>query len=562
VIRYFPTAGDQHGWAIDEDLRLIRRALRGVAAESMLGRADVVHAPFWLPLALHDPGVLRGKFVIAQADNPPFFYLTQPEFAWGQVMVDLWVARSTEAQEQFEALGLASVHIPYAIDTGLFFPMEDKASLRRKYGLPDDVYVIGNFHRDSEGADLTQPKRQKSPEMMVAILRRLRSRGKKFHVLLAGPRRHWIRRTLVAEGMPFTFVGKQGIEDDDFAVNILSRAQLNELYNACDLYLIPSRWEGGPQSAMEAAAARTKILSLPLGVARDILAPESLFDLASEAADKIVRDMEEGSLSATLDQQAERVLRVHSAEAMAARLQDLYGALPENTRFREKASKHRRVLADTMRDFSWQLKRRIAKPSRPAAVRIAHEAGHDEFLDEAMVNLLEVLSAVGVATDGHGDIPVIAGWHPDPADYRVLPVGGRGAVVHPGTCHIALSVQDAVNFRQVERGASVLVCPLIFASHERNHSVCPIDREDATASLRIRRAILAGRPVVYPRDSAHYYQVFHGGLPYDDQRCDDEAQRLAESQAVEIADLAKPTGREAAVGFWQTLLAHRGVRHG
>jgi len=554
VIRYFPTAGDQHGWAIDEDLRLIRRALQGVAEESGLSRAEVVHAPFWVPLALHDPEVLRRKFVIAQADNPPFFYLTQPEFAWGQEAVDLWVARSTEAQAQFEALGLSSVHLPYAIDTSLFFPIAEKSSVRRKYGLPEDAYIIGNFHRDSEGADLTQPKRQKSPEMMLSVLRHLRKSGKKFHVLLAGPRRHWIRRALAAEGLPFTFVGKQDIEDDDFAVNILSRPQLNELYNACDLYLIPSRWEGGPQSAMEAAAARTKMLSLPLGVARDILEKESIFDLAPVAADKIVRDMADSFLTTTLDRQAERVHRTHSAEAMASGLQELYRSLPDNKLFRAKISARRSVLKDTVRDAVWQLKRRVAKPSTPSAVRIVHETGHDEFLDEAMASLREILESAGVATNGRGGAPVIAGYHAGSASLRVLPVGGSDAAVHPGTCHIALSVQDAVNFRRAAPGAKVLVCPLIFKANADDSGACLIDRQDAGASLRIRRAMLAGRPVVYPRDSAHYYQVFHGGVPYDDERGSEEAVQLAPSNAAEIVALGKPTGREAAAGFWRALL--------
>jgi len=555
VIRYFSTAGDQHGWAIDEDLRLIRRALQGVAEESSLARAEVVHAPFWLPLALHDPEVLRRRFVMAQADNPPFFYLTQPEFAWGQDIVDLWVARSTEAHAQFEALGLSSVHLPYAIDTSLFFPIADKSALRCKYGLPEDAYIIGNFHRDSEGADLTQPKRQKSPEMMVAILRHLRRGGKKFHVLLAGPRRHWIRRALAEEGIPFTFVGKEGVEDDDFAVNILARRQLNELYNACDLYLIPSRWEGGPQSAMEAAAARTKILSLPLGVARDILEKESVFDLAPVAADKIAQDMADGFLTSTLDRQAERVHRVHSAESMASGLQELYRALPGNELFRAKISARRHVLHDTVRDAAWRLKRRVTKPSTPSAVRIVHEASHDEFLDEAMASLQEILESSGVATDGRGDAHVIAGHCADPASFRVLPAGGCSEVVHPGTCHIALSVQDAVNFRRTAPAGKVLVCPLIFTANDDGSSVCLIDRQDAVASLRIRRAMLAGRPVVYPRDSAHYYQVFHGGVPYDGERGSEEACQRAESQAAELADLGKPTGREAAASFWRSLLS-------
>jgi len=216
------TAGDGKGWALDEDLRQIRLALKGIIRESSVAAAEVIHAPFWQNLCMVAPDILKRAFVIAHADNPPFFYLKQPEFLTGQRQVDLWVARSSEAIGQFQALGLPAIHIPYTIDPGLFFPIEDKIALRREFGIPDDAYVIANFHRDTEGADLRIPKVQKNPEFMVAILRRLKGEGIPFHVLLAGPRRHWLRESLRNEGISFIFVGKE-VEGDDFGTNILDR---------------------------------------------------------------------------------------------------------------------------------------------------------------------------------------------------------------------------------------------------------------------------------------------------------------------------------------------------
>ncbi|MGA0176275.1 MAG: hypothetical protein ACO3L2_06070 [Chthoniobacterales bacterium] len=162
LIRYFPTAGDTLGWAIDEDLRLLRGALDGAAQETSLAKADVVHATYWPHLFFHHPRLLENRFVIAHADNPPFFYLTQPSFSRAQNLVDLWVARSSEASGQFRALHLPCVHIPYAVDTALFHPIADRSALRRKHGIPEDAYVIANFHRDSEGADVSRPKLQKA----------------------------------------------------------------------------------------------------------------------------------------------------------------------------------------------------------------------------------------------------------------------------------------------------------------------------------------------------------------------------------------------------------------
>jgi len=553
-MRYYPTVGDKHGWAIDEDLRLIRGALEGSARESALWRADVVHAPFWMALAMHDPEVLRRRFVIAHADNPPFFYLTQPEFAAGQRLVDLWVARSREAVGQFAALGLPAVHVPYAIDETLFFPMKNRGDLRRKHGIPDGAYVIGNFHRDSEGSDLERPKFQKSPETFVAILRMVREQGLEPHVLLAGPRRHWIRKALAREGISFTFVGRHDVRGDDMAENILPRERLNELYNACDLYLIASRWEGGPQSAMEAVAARVKILSLPLGVAADILEGESLFDAPLQAAEKIVRDAKENFLGATLDVQRNRLLTKHTAAAMARGLRDVYQALPERMRRDSRFQARRSVAADFSRELLWQLRRR--RPRRlPRAVIIRHEPGHDEFLDEAAGNLLRVLGRLGISICADGGEAVIAGYSEGPAQFRILPAGGLDEHPHDPACRVALSAQDAVNFRLSSGRAPVIVCPLIFEADAEGAGEADVDGNGKGASLGIWRCMLGGGAPAYPAGSPYYYQVFHGGIPYGAGRSREDAVEAAMQGRRVLCDLSRPPSEEAAVKFWSKLLS-------
>jgi glycosyltransferase involved in cell wall biosynthesis len=553
LIRYYPTAGDKHGWAIDEDRRLIRRALRDVARESSIWRADVVHTPFWMALAMHDPEVLRRKFVIAHADNPPFFYLNQPEFAAGQGAVDLWVARSREAMEQFAALGLRAEHVPYAIDESVFFPIPDRVGLRGKYGIPLDAYIIGNFHRDSEGSDLSQPKLQKAPETMLAILREVRAAGYAPHVLLAGPRRHWIRRELTREGIPFTFVGKQGVESDDFGVNILSRETLNELYNACDLYLVPSRWEGGPQSAMEAAAARVKILSFPLGVARDILEPDGIFDTPAQAASKIVRDIKENVLASSLDTQRRRLLADHTAGAMEQGLRRLYESLPGRLSEHMRARGKRTPLADMSHEIAWQFARR--RPRRLAqTVRFSHTNGADAFMDEAMENLTAILGESGISADGGARDPVVAGHAGGSAQFRVLPSGGEDC--HPGdrACRIALSVQDAVNFKASGNKSPAVVCPLVFAATGRKHPRLVVDEGNKSASLDIWRCMLDAGTPVYPGGTAYYYQVFHAGVSYGADRSKEEAYGLADRDADALQALARPPTRDRAAAFWRGLL--------
>ena len=55
--------------------------------------------------------------------------------------------------------------------------------------------------------------------------------------------------------------------------------ELNELYNCLDLYIVSSRYEGGPQAILECAASKTPILSTKVGVAPEVLHPESIYEI-------------------------------------------------------------------------------------------------------------------------------------------------------------------------------------------------------------------------------------------------------------------------------------------
>ena len=555
------TAGDGKGWALDEDLRQIRASLQGKIQESSAAAAQVIHAPFWQNLAMVEPGILRRAFVIAHADNPPFFYVKQPEFALGQTWVDLWVARSTEALEQFQALGLPAVHIPYTIDPKLFFPIEDQKALRREFGIPEDAYVIANFHRDTEGADLKTPKFQKAPEMMVAILKRVRQAGATFHVLLAGPRRHWIRAELNREGIPFTFVGQAGIAGDDFGKNILSRDTLNKLYNAADLHLVPSRWEGGPQSAMEAAACRLKQLCPPIGVARDILEPISLFESAPQGAEKIIDDIRKSTLAPTIEPQFSRWHSSHTTPTLAAELVKLYEDLPSNEVFQNKIPAQRPpLLAAHISQLRFTIQRRTQTPSLPDAVHWNHLPGKNPDLDEIMAVVREKLEGWKITFTNSTDAACdIAGWPirdgaPKRHAFQFFVPGFPIEKLLLGATLIAPAVQDILNLRALDilNPAVVLPVPLNVESNDRG--VFRIMPGDVAASLHIARALSAGRPVLYPIDSAYREQVFWAGIPYKD---DVHAVQSAIPTSQEFRDLTKAPDSKAVEQAMRKLISFK-----
>lgn len=553
------TPGDGKGWALDEDLRQTRIALRGRIRETSAAGAQIIHAPFWQNLGMVEPGILSRAFVIAHADNPPFFYVKQPEFALGQTWVDLWVARSTEALEQFQQLGLPAVHIPYTIDAGLFFPIADKKALRREFGIPEDAYVIANFHRDTEGADLKTPKFQKAPEMMVAILKRVRDAGVRVQVLLAGPRRHWIREELAREGIPFTFVGKTGITGDDFGINILSREKLNRLYNAADLHLVPSRWEGGPQSAMEAAACRIKQLCPSIGVARDILEPASIFTSAGEAARKILEDVNGGLLDATVEPQFERWKASHTTDTLVSELQKLYERLPENDSFQAKVSgASAGLLNSSLAQIAFTIKSRTRHSRAPGEVRWNHLPGRNSELDEVMEKVRFFLedSKIGL-TNRHDTNVEIAGWPIQDIKtprriFQWITPGFSPAEILPGATLVAPSVRDILNLRAIDIFNPAVAMAIPFSGDNESSSPLVVDHEDRLASIRVWKALAGGRPVFHPQGLAYLEQVFWGGLEYGN--AENPTAKAGEIETGEFQQLCKiPSSHNAKASLIKLL---------
>lgn len=558
MLRVHFTPGDGKGWALDEDLRQTRVALAGVVRESGPAGAEVIEAAFWQNLEMVAPELLARAYVIAHADNPPFFYVKQAGFARGQKVVDLWIARSREACAQFEALGLAYEHIPYTIDPALFFPIAGREQLRRKLGIPGDAYVIANFHRDTEGGDLRTPKYQKAPELFLAIVRRLQGAGERFHVLLAGPRRHWIREKLDESGIPFTFVGKPGIAGDDFGVNILSRGDLNELYNVTDVYVIPSRWEGGPQSAMEAAACRCKMLSIPLGVARDILEPVSLFHNAREAVEKIRADMHGDSLRPTIDVQHARWLASHTTSAMADGLRRLHAGLAVRPDFLAKQKRRAHASGGMMTQVMHTIRRRLGRRRLPEAVGWNHQDGRNAALDAILARVREVLGEAGVAVREAGGAEIeFVGAAVRPSEglaVQWIVPGMGGAEIFSHATVVVPAVQDAWNLRASGCARPVVVCPVVEAAGEVSDEPFVVERGDREASLLVWSAMAAGRPVVYPDDSAYGEQVFHGGLRYSAADDPQRVAALAREAAGELRGLARVPGRGEVARFLTDLL--------
>lgn len=313
--------GQGIGWALDEDLDRARQALGENVHAGSFACSPIIHSAWWPPLLGVGARALQGKSVVCFADNPPAFYLTRPGFEEAAARVDLWIGRSQEAVRQFGELGLPVMLAPYTVDPKIFFPLPaaERQRIREDLGFSADDFVVGNFHRDSLERDVSIPKAQKGPDRFVEIVAEAQKTLPHLKVLLAGPRRHWIRGELARREILFVFSGSLQT-DDDFSVNVLPRAELNRLYSALDCAVIPSRWEGGPYSVLEALFARCPVISTRVGMAADLL-EGWLFSSPGEGAALLIKIASERP---DFDSLRVAALESHSSKALAAALLSAY----------------------------------------------------------------------------------------------------------------------------------------------------------------------------------------------------------------------------------------------
>lgn len=324
------TGGDGIGWALDEDVRLTRKALEGRVEFTTVEACEVLHSVWWEPLLSLAPSDLSAKRIVCHMSGEPFRYLGLPRHRHVVSAVDCWITQTTQATRQCAAIGLPHTYIPYTTDVESFYrlPVADEGiqALLREWKIPEKRYLIGSFHRDSAGFDLSIPKKVKGPDILAEIALALHRRGCPVHFVLAGPRRHWIRRRLDQWKVPYTFVGEI-TTDDDYSKNMLPRKTLNLLYNLLDLYLVTSRSEGGPRSLMEAASTRCKILSTPVGLADDLLEPACIYASPIEAVSLIEQDIADNRLAGTVRAHYDRVMTHHRPETIGPLFDDLYKSL-------------------------------------------------------------------------------------------------------------------------------------------------------------------------------------------------------------------------------------------
>ncbi len=289
-LKVFLLGRDNVAWSIDSDRRnteKIFRAAPGFAITRNIFTADILYVVWYN--ALERPWYFYPFILLKKLRHTKAIAVITNEIADTNkikslaTLIDTWVAPNTPTQRLLQQQGYRTILFPFPIDTSVFSKSTQSreqlaAALGIDYDLIRDKFLIGSFQRDSIGTDLSQPKWQKDPNLLIAILRKIPPQT--FLLLLAGPRRHYIVNQCKKYGIPYLFIGNTAPiaqNRDDLMENNLPLERINLLYNIIDLYLVTSRSEGGPKAVLEAAATETLIFSTDVGLAKDILHEDLIF---------------------------------------------------------------------------------------------------------------------------------------------------------------------------------------------------------------------------------------------------------------------------------------------
>jgi len=269
--------GDRGGWSVDEDAEHLAATARrlgyriGTARWASLAARQSVFltshfealGPFWLDSSHRlATAYLHGRPGTA---GVPEFDECYEQLRRHRERIDRIQVTHAEMHELMLSAGVDPervFRIPIGIDLE-HFPLVDpelRARAREALGLPASTFVVGSFQKDGVGwGEGFEPKLVKGPDVFVSVAERVQEAIPELAVLLTGPARGFVRRELERRSIPCTHVMAR------------SRGELARAYHALDIYLVPSRQEGGPKAVLEAMAAGIPLVTTRVGQAQELV---------------------------------------------------------------------------------------------------------------------------------------------------------------------------------------------------------------------------------------------------------------------------------------------------
>ena len=201
-------------------------------------------------------------------DEDKFNEKEKEEFFKRDEYVDEYHVISKKTYQQVSKLTQKKITVlPFWVNRNIWYKIKNNKELKIKYNLKEESFLVGSFQRDSEGANPNQPKLSKGPDRFLEVVKDLNNKHKNLHIVLTGKRRDYLVNELKKYQINYSY-----FEMANFGA-------INELYNCLDLYIVSSRYEGGPQSILECGVTKTPIISTDVGIASEILSSESIYDM-------------------------------------------------------------------------------------------------------------------------------------------------------------------------------------------------------------------------------------------------------------------------------------------
>jgi glycosyltransferase involved in cell wall biosynthesis len=188
-----------------------------------------------------------------------------------------------------------------------------RAEVRARLDLPDDVPTVlaAARHEHQKGLDVlldaVATVRRTHPDVMLLLAGRDGNRTAALHY----------QATRLGLDANVRFLG--------------ARNDVPDLMVACDVFVLPSRWEGLPGAVIEAMALETPTIATDLPGVREVLGPELLRDCvvpvgdANALAKRISSTIEDPASTATWTAAArDRFLRRFTTRRIASEMVDFY----------------------------------------------------------------------------------------------------------------------------------------------------------------------------------------------------------------------------------------------
>lgn len=302
------TLGDRGSWSVEEDAEHLAATARRLGFEvaparwaPFAERQAVFHASHFEALAARwreSSHRLGAAYLHGRPGTPGY-----PEFDASFETLRRHPDRLARVQvthaEMHELVLSAGVdpgrvfRIPIGIDLENFprVDAERRAEARRALDLGESAFVVGSFQKDGVGwGEGVEPKLIKGPDVLIAALQAVQADVPELVVLLTGPARGYVLKALDGLGIPHRHLLAR------------SRGELARAYRALDVYVVPSRQEGGPKGVLEAMATGVPLVTTRVGQASD---------LVENRRNGFLVDVED------IDAIAEAVLRVHGDRELA-----------------------------------------------------------------------------------------------------------------------------------------------------------------------------------------------------------------------------------------------------